>query len=81
MEAARLGFQDFHQLGNMAGNGLLSRGGPPPLGLGLPFLPGCEPWAAAAAAAVALSGPTAVPSLSTLSSSLPGFLSHPQVIN
>ena len=78
MEAARLGLQDF-QLGNIAGGGLLGRG-PPPLGLGLPFMPpGCEPWAAAAAAIGISVGPTA-PGLSTLTHALPGFLSHPQVI-
>ena len=81
MEAARLGLQDF-QLGNL-GASLLGRG-PPPLGLGLPFMPGCEPWAAAAAAigisAAQLSSQCqAAPTLSTLTHALPGFLSHPQV--
>ena len=75
MEAARLGLQDF-QLGNLGG-GLLGRA-PPPLGLSLPFMPGCEPWAAAAAA-IGMSVGQAAPTLSTLSHALPGFLSHPQV--
>ena len=77
MEAARLGLQDF-QLGNLGG-GLLGRA-PPPLGLGLPFMPGCEPWAAAAAA-IGMSVGQGAPTLSTLTHALPGFLSHPQVIS
>ena len=77
MEAARLGLQDF-PLGSLVGGGGILGRGPPPLGLGLPFMPGCEPWAAAAAAIGMSVGPAA-PTLSTLTHALPGFLSHPQV--
>lgn len=80
MEAARLGIQDFQMHGFSGAAAILGRGPPAPaLGIGLPFAPSCEPWAAAAAALGG--GPPLVPPLSTLSHALPGFLSNPQVGN